>query len=178
MPQLDISTYSSQLFWLFVTFVGLYLYLSRSVIPKIQKIRDSRWEAIEGKTERMDSLKQRTNDLKEELNVLLVTERGKAHQQLHETHHTTRAELRQKQDAFLQKLSVQLKETEEKLSKQHQQAQSHLQTLQTEMAMEILRKILGAQAPVDQWKSEIEAEISATTLSSQTPSSKKVTTWV
>ena len=35
MPQLEITTFPSQIFWLVVTFLMLYLILSKFIIPKI-----------------------------------------------------------------------------------------------------------------------------------------------
>ncbi|MFN4098278.1 MAG: hypothetical protein ACK4GT_00740, partial [Pararhodobacter sp.] len=35
MPQLDLSTFPNQIFWLAVTLVALYLILSRVALPRI-----------------------------------------------------------------------------------------------------------------------------------------------
>lgn len=42
MPQLDFSTFPSQFFWFFVTYVALMLSLSRFIIPKIKTAIDAR----------------------------------------------------------------------------------------------------------------------------------------
>lgn len=42
MPQLDTSTYASQLFWLFLAFGLLYLFISRVFIPKMDKLSAER----------------------------------------------------------------------------------------------------------------------------------------
>jgi F-type H+-transporting ATPase subunit b len=46
LPQLDYSTYSSQLFWLFVTFSILYISLSKYFIPNIANLIDRRKKYI------------------------------------------------------------------------------------------------------------------------------------
>ncbi len=48
MPQLDPSTFGSQLFWLLVCFGALYLVLSFIVIPRIAKTLAARAETLEG----------------------------------------------------------------------------------------------------------------------------------
>ena len=35
MPQLEITTFPSQIFWILITFLMLYLILSKFIIPKI-----------------------------------------------------------------------------------------------------------------------------------------------
>ncbi len=42
MPQLDPSSFASQLFWLTVTFVALYLILARFVLPRIHAVLENR----------------------------------------------------------------------------------------------------------------------------------------
>ncbi len=47
MPQLNPESFSSQLFWLFVFFLILFLFLHYFFIPKIQKIKSKRDKTIE-----------------------------------------------------------------------------------------------------------------------------------
>ena len=46
MPQLEISTYPSQIFWLVVSFLLLYLIMSRIIIPRISSVIKSRENEI------------------------------------------------------------------------------------------------------------------------------------
>lgn len=47
MPQLDFSTYLSQLFWFTIFFFLLYLVLSNLVLPKIEIVIKRRYETID-----------------------------------------------------------------------------------------------------------------------------------
>ena len=42
MPQLEITTYPSQIFWLVISFLLLYLIMSRIIIPRISSVIKSR----------------------------------------------------------------------------------------------------------------------------------------
>jgi F-type H+-transporting ATPase subunit b len=64
MPQLDILTFPSQIFWLFVTFFALFLLVRYVIMPRMDQILDARWE-------RQDNNIQRTSELKEEAEILL-----------------------------------------------------------------------------------------------------------
>jgi len=46
MPQLEITTYPSQIFWLVVSFLILYLIMSRIIIPRISSVIKSRESEI------------------------------------------------------------------------------------------------------------------------------------
>ena len=47
MPQFDTSTFASQIFWLTVAFVTLYLVMWRVVAPKIADVLDARRRRID-----------------------------------------------------------------------------------------------------------------------------------
>ena len=42
LPQLDPTTFEPQLIWLFITFLALYLVMSKSALPKIGSILEER----------------------------------------------------------------------------------------------------------------------------------------
>jgi F-type H+-transporting ATPase subunit b len=66
MPQLDISTYFSQLFWLLVSFSLLYFLLSKFFLPKITFILDNRKTAISTSLERANRFQIETKRLRAE----------------------------------------------------------------------------------------------------------------
>ncbi len=42
MPQLEVATYASQIFWLIVAFSTLYWLLSRRALPRVAEILEAR----------------------------------------------------------------------------------------------------------------------------------------
>ena len=48
MPQFDLTTYSSQIFWLILCFIALYLFFAFIIIPIIAGIIGEREQIIEG----------------------------------------------------------------------------------------------------------------------------------
>src|SRR5260221_7380994 len=57
MPQLDLSTFPSQIFWLAVFFVVLYLLMARLALPRIEKIIDERRNRVEGDLDKAGQMK-------------------------------------------------------------------------------------------------------------------------
>ncbi len=47
MPQLDLTTYSSQIFWFAICFVTLYLFVARIILPRIAQIINLRKNVID-----------------------------------------------------------------------------------------------------------------------------------
>ena len=60
MPQLDISTWPPQLFWLAVTFLALYFVISRVVIPRTGGVIALRKSTIDGDLASAQKLKVET----------------------------------------------------------------------------------------------------------------------
>jgi len=51
MPQFDFSTFSSQVFWVFVSFLALFALMQWVIVPTIQKIFEKRARAIQENVE-------------------------------------------------------------------------------------------------------------------------------
>lgn len=64
MPQLDPTYYASQLFWLAVTGVALYLVLAKFALPIVGGMVERRDAQVRGDLEQAYKLKQQAEDLK------------------------------------------------------------------------------------------------------------------
>jgi F-type H+-transporting ATPase subunit b len=78
MPQLDISTYPSQLFWLLITFTSLYFILSKFIIPRISRVLLKRSDAIDGKLRQAFILRQKSESLLADYESIIAGSRVKA----------------------------------------------------------------------------------------------------
>ena len=58
LPQLDYSTYASQIFWLTLTFVALYFFLASIVIPKLGGIIEERQAKIKNDLDEAQKLQK------------------------------------------------------------------------------------------------------------------------
>lgn len=56
MPQFDIATYYSQIFWLIVTFGLLYIFIYKFIIPKAEEIFNNRQTNIQDNITQADIL--------------------------------------------------------------------------------------------------------------------------
>ena len=67
MPQLEITTYPSQIFWLVVSFLILYLIMSRIIIPRISSVIKSRETEIKNNIHISEQLYKDTEIINDEL---------------------------------------------------------------------------------------------------------------
>jgi F-type H+-transporting ATPase subunit b len=58
MPQFDPSSFASQIFWLAVPFIALYVVMARVVVPRIAEVLETRRRRIETNLEKAETLKK------------------------------------------------------------------------------------------------------------------------
>lgn len=80
MPQLDFTSFAPQLFWLAVTFVALYLLMSRVALPRIATVIEHRRDRIASDLDAAARLRQETDEVIAAYEAELAEARGRAHQ--------------------------------------------------------------------------------------------------
>ena len=80
MPQLDPTWFASQLFWLAVTFVALYLFLSRMVLPPLTDIILKRKEVMDHDLAQAQELKSEAEQARFAYERMMAEARSKAQQ--------------------------------------------------------------------------------------------------
>src|SRR3990167_525344 len=115
MPQLDTSTFPTQLFWLGVCFITLYLILAYISLPKIASVLKIREETIEEKINKASMYREQAEGLLADYESSLTQAREAAHQRYKSVANVTSAEISQQQKEFLEKLKDRLHLAEQQL---------------------------------------------------------------
>ena len=143
MPQLDISTYASQLFWLVVCFGALYLLLSKLALPRIATALEERRDRIADELDQAAELKRQRDVVLAAYESSLAQARERAHILAQETRH----KLQQEADAQRQKHDEELREkvtaAEARIADSKAQAQKQLQGVSSELAELMLQRLVG-----------------------------------
>ena len=63
MPQLNPESFSSQIFWLFISFSILFLIIHFFLIPKLKKVREKREETVEDYLSQTKKLNQQIDNI-------------------------------------------------------------------------------------------------------------------
>lgn len=71
MPQLDPSSFASQIFWLIIAFTMLYFFMSKFFVPRISKIVDGRENSVKSNLETAEKLVAEQKAIKLEIAKLL-----------------------------------------------------------------------------------------------------------
>ena len=149
MPQFDVTTYPSQIFWLIVCFAALFFVLSKLLIPKISEVLQVRQEKIEDDLMRAEKLKNEAADVLEAYNKAIAEARGKA-----------QAELKASAEALAAK-AAKGKESEARIAEARVEALSKVKVIATETAQLAARRLIGEEVGEDQARKAVETVVEA-----------------
>ena len=150
MPQLNPAFFGTQLFWLVVTFVVLYLLLSRMALPGVKRVLKKREETISGDLTRAQKLKEEAEATLEAYRKSLADARADAQRLQREVTEAASAEAAKQQAAIAQRISAQVAEAERRILEQRNQAIAGLRAVATEVAQATLARLTGTTADAAQ----------------------------
>ncbi|RMF39077.1 MAG: DUF507 family protein [Alphaproteobacteria bacterium] len=156
MPQLDPSFWPTQIFWLFVTFIPLYVILRRAVLPRITAVLESRQRHIDSDLERAASLKEEAGAVLAEYEKTLAEARERAAAAIKETSDAMAAEAAKRQQAFAQELAEKVKAAEARIAAAREQALGQIATVAVEAAATATEKLIGLQVREEQVRQVVD----------------------
>ena len=145
LPQLDISTFPTQIFWLIVTFAVLYVIMSKIAVPRIADVLEERQERIEDDIETADRLREEAEKVKAEYEAAVADARAKAHDLVKKAMDEIAEANAKAETAAAKKTAETTKAAEDRITAQKQEALSSLKAVAAESAAEATRKLTGIE---------------------------------
>ncbi len=143
LPQLDFATWPGQIFWLAVTFGLLYLFLSRSVLPKIGTVIEERLDKIADDLDEAGRLKAQADDAAKAYEKALGDARAKAHAIAGETRDKLNAEIAKETEAAETVFAEKTDAAEARIRKTTQAALANVRDAAADAAAAIVAKLSG-----------------------------------
>jgi len=143
MPQLDVSTFSSQLFWLGICFLALYGILSTVALPKITHLFETREEALEKKINKASLYREQAENLLADYDKALSQARLEAQERYRTLSRSIEIEITHKQKEFLNGFNYRLHQAEQGLYRAHLETRTEIKTVSADIAGMILKKLTG-----------------------------------
>ncbi|HXZ46747.1 MAG TPA: F0F1 ATP synthase subunit B [Pseudolabrys sp.] len=156
-PPFEKETFASQLIWLAVFFIALYVMMSRLVIPRIGGIIAARENRIADDLAEAGRLKTRSDEALADYEKALADARNRAHAIANETRERQAAEAETQRKALEDKLNAKLADAEKTISATKQAAMANVRSIASEAAKAIVERLLGT-APADKTVAEAIAD--------------------
>lgn len=145
MPQLEVETFASQIFWLVVTFGVLFLLLWQVALPRIREILENRQRRIDQDLERAASLRNDAAKVIAAYEDELAKARARARQEVTAAAEGAAAEAARKQEALSARLTEELAAAERRIAAARDAAMQNVRSLAGELAAAAAARLGGVE---------------------------------
>lgn len=145
MPQLDPSTFASQIFWLAVTFILFFLIAWRVALPKIGRVLEDRRERIERDVSRAVELRNEAEGVLAEYEKLSAEGRASAQVVIREANELASAEAAAEHEKLGTRLASEVAQAERRIDQARTSALEGIAELSAEIAQSAAEKLIGVE---------------------------------
>lgn len=146
LPQLDTTTFASQLFWLLISFAVLYFVISRIAAPKIGGVIADRAGRIKGDLDTAAQAKRDSEAAMAGYDKALADARAKALKSSDQMRNAVQAEINAKNDQASKQLAADTAKAEASIGAMRDAAMARVGDVARETAADIVQKLSGEAA--------------------------------
>ncbi|GAA0595818.1 F0F1 ATP synthase subunit B' [Caenispirillum bisanense] len=157
MPQFDPTSFPSQLFWLVVTFVVLYVLISRFAIPRIGDVMEQRQKMMDDDLDRAAQLKAEAENAVQTYEKALAEARAKAHEVMKAATDEMSRKAEERNREVAGRLAQQIADGEARIAAARDQALASVRDVATDAA----KAIAGKLADVSLADDKVDAAVGA-----------------
>jgi F-type H+-transporting ATPase subunit b len=148
-PPFQRDTFASQLIWLTLTFVLLYVLMAKVALPRIGSIMETRRARMADDLAQANRLKDESDSALAAYEKALADARTRAHSLASETREKQAAEAEQARKALENRLNAKLTEAEKAIAATKSAAMANVRGIAVEAAAAIIQKLIGSTPSED-----------------------------
>jgi F-type H+-transporting ATPase subunit b len=157
MPQLDIASFPSQLFWLAVIFVLLLVVMARIGLPRVRAVLDTRSAKIDGDLGAAADARGRSEALLAEYERSLAAARADAQSTVRTMVESLAKEHAHREHELMERLTVEARSAEARIATAKQSALANVRQIAVEAAQAATARLVGNDLPA----ADIEAAVTS-----------------
>ncbi|MDD9878643.1 MAG: F0F1 ATP synthase subunit B' [Magnetovibrio sp.] len=161
MPQLDITTFSSQIFWLAVTFIALFLVMWRVAVPKIADSLEARQKRISDNLARAEEVKTEAEAAIEAYEASLAEARSDAQSVISEAAQQLADEAAAREAELAETLKNRIAESEASIAQAMEAAIANIRDAAAEVAVSATERLTGEAPAADDAGAAVDNAIKA-----------------
>ena len=150
MPQFNANTFPSQIFWLLLSFVLLYLLTSFLILPRVRDNLRLRKNKISNDLERAELLKLQIEKLVKEYDLKISKAKGRANDTLKSASEKADQDMSLQIDNIKKKIVKKLSETEMEALEYKKKISFETSETAAEIAAIVVKKVLGQSLSLDE----------------------------
>ncbi len=159
LPQFDATTFETQLVWLLLSFVVLFIIVSRMALPRVTKVLEEREERIATDLDTAERLRREAEDVKNAYEISVVEARRKAQETILSAKESIKADIAKAQAELDAKLGAKAAEAEANIAKARAQALADIDAVASEVAAEMVSKLAGVDVDAKETGKAVKAAL-------------------
>mgnify|MGYP001366844033 FL=1 len=147
MPQLDVSGFSSQIFWLVITFVFLWWLMAKVALPKVGLVLEERQKKINDSLDMAENLRIEAGSVLEAYEIAISVAHDEARKVINDANQEgTQASANQLAEMRIS-LTNQIAEVEAEIESVKEKALNDISQSAREVAISTLDNLVGIKVP-------------------------------
>lgn len=155
MPQLNPDFFAPQIVWLAISFILLYLLMSRVALPRVGSILEERKGRIEGDLAAAAKLREETDAALAAYEQALADAKARAQAIARQARDEMTAEMDKHRAEIDSGINAKIADAEKRVSAMKESATGHISEIATDTADAIIARILGKSADKTEVKSAV-----------------------
>lgn len=160
LPQFDLTTAPSQIFWLAVTFGILYFYFARKTLPTLSSTLESRRSTIRNDIKAAEKLSADVEKTKTEYETAMEQARTDARHAVIAVENTARTAAENQSSAFKEKSMKAVADLEAKAAAEKTRIMGDLEKIAADVAGDIITSLTGMSMPENDISQAVQARLS------------------
>lgn len=165
LPQLNViadGSYTNQLFWLLLTFVALYIIVSRLVLPRLTSVIETRDEQIRADLDKAERDRKDSEASAATVDAILGDARAKAQTIVADAKVSVQSEMTDAIAKLDKEIDARVGKAEAEVFAARDAALSEIQTVATEVAQDIVTRLTGVEADAAAVSAAVETSLTQT----------------
>lgn len=159
LPQLDTKTFASQLFWLLLSFGGLFILMSKVALPRVGGVIEARTAKISGDLDRAGQAKAQTESIIAEYEKALTEARQTATKAIAQTKVEADGEAARRVAELAAVLAERQAKAEEEIAAAKTAALSNVAAVAAEAAAAAVAKLSGVTVSEEQASGAVDGAL-------------------
>ena len=144
MPQLNPEYWLSQIFWLIVTFGGMFIILSKIILPKISGNLESRKSQILENIELAEKQRTESEIKTEEYKKIILNSRNEAKNHFNDVRKKVLEDIIKKRNALENEINDEIKSAEKEINDLRNNSQEKIRKIAIETSTDIVKQLISA----------------------------------
>jgi F-type H+-transporting ATPase subunit b len=157
MPQFDPAVWMPQLIWLAITFLALYLLMSKVALPRVSEVLEEREERINESLRKAERLKLNAEDAIASYEKTVADVRANAAEVLREAREEAAAESAKQNAELGERLAAEVRAAEERINHAREVAITGLRDVAISVSGAALERLIGQRVDERTLTSAVDA---------------------